>query len=255
MKKLALAAAAALAFTTFAQAEPVKIGVDTGAYPPFTIPAADGSWSGWEIDFMKAICAEAKLDCVITPTAWDGIIPALTGGQIDVIMSSMSITAERSKVIDFSDKYYNTPTVVIAGKGLVPTPDAAGLKGKVIGVQVSTTQEAYAMKYFAPEGAEVKSYQTADEVNQDLAAGRIDAMVIDALPGGEFLKTEEGAACCEQVGQVADDAEILGNGVGFGLRKGDPLKEVLNAAIAAIRANGTYDAISKPYFDFNIYGE
>jgi len=153
MKKLALPMIAALLMSGAAMAETVKVGVDTGAYPPFTIPAADGSWSGWEIDFMNAICAEAKLDCVITPTAWDGIIPALTGGQIDVIMSSMSITAERSKVIDFSDKYYNTPTVVIAGKGLVASPDPAGLAGKVIGVQVSTTQEAYAMKYFAPEGA------------------------------------------------------------------------------------------------------
>lgn len=255
MKKLVLAAVAALAMGSAALADPIKIGVDTGAYPPFTVPAADGSWSGWEIDFMHAICDEAKLDCVITPTAWDGIIPALTGGQIDVIMSSMSITAEREKAIDFSDKYYNTPTVVIAGKGLVATPDAAGLKGKVIGVQVSTTQEAYAMKYFAPEGAEVKSYQTADEVNQDLAAGRIDAMVIDALPGGAFLATDEGKACCDLVGEVTDDPEILGRGVGFGLRKGDPLKDTLNAAIAAIRANGTYDAITKKYFDFDIYGK
>lgn len=255
MKKLVLAAVAALAMGSAAMADPIKVGVDTGAYPPFTVPAADGSWSGWEIDFMHAICDEAKLDCVITPTAWDGIIPALTGGQIDVIMSSMSITAEREKAIDFSDKYYNTPTVVIAGKGLVATPDAAGLKGKVIGVQVSTTQEAYAMKYFAPEGAEVKSYQTADEVNQDLAAGRIDAMVIDALPGGAFLATDEGKACCDLVGEVTDDPEILGRGVGFGLRKGDPLKDKLNAAIAAIRANGTYDAITKKYFDFDIYGK
>lgn len=253
MKNLLLAAVAALSVGTIAHADPLRIGVDTGAYPPFTIPAADGTWSGWEIDFMNAICAEAKLECVVTPTAWDGIIPALTGGQIDVIMSSMSITAEREKAIDFSDKYYNTPTAVIAGKGLVATPDAAGLKGKVIGVQISTTQEAYAQKYFAADAAEIKSYQTADEVNQDLASGRIDAMVIDVLPGTAFLESETGA-CCENVGEVVDDPEILGRGVGFGLRKGDPLMATLNAAIAAIRANGTYDAISKNYFTFDIYG-
>lgn len=254
MKKLALAAVAALAIGSMAQAAPLKIGVDTGAYPPFTVPNADGTWSGWEIDFLHAICAQAKLDCVITPTAWDGIIPALTSGQIDVIMSSMSITEERMKAIDFSDKYYNTPTAVIAAKGAVATPDAAGLTGKIIGMQVSTTQEAYAQKYFADVVAEVKTYQTQDEVNQDLAAGRIDAMVVDALPGGDFLKTEAGA-CCELVGEVADDPAILGLGVGFGLRKGDPLKEVLNEAIKAVRADGTYDAISKNYFDFDIYGK
>jgi polar amino acid transport system substrate-binding protein len=255
MKKITLALVAGLAFGSAALAEPLKIGVAAEPYPPFTSPDANGAWVGWEVDFMNAICKQAALECVITPTAWDGIIPALTGGQIDVIMSSMSITDERAKTIDFSDKYYNTPTSVIATKGAGITPDAAGLTGKIIGVQVSTTQEAYAQAYFAATAAEVKIYQTADEVNQDLASGRIDAMVVDSLPGAEFLKSDAGTACCEDVGHVADDPAILGHGVGFGLRKGDPLKEKLNAAIAAIRADGTYDAISKPYFDFNIYGE
>ena len=65
---------------------------------------------------MKAVCAEAKLDCVITPVAWDGIIPALTTKKIDIIVGSMSITEERKKTIDFSDKYYNTPTAIIGPK-------------------------------------------------------------------------------------------------------------------------------------------
>lgn len=254
MKTLALAALASLAIGTMALAEPVKIGFAAEPYPPFTAPDASGNWVGWEVDFINAICKQAALDCVITPTAWDGIIPALNAGQIDVIVASMSITAEREQAIDFSDKYYATPISVIAAKGAVASPDEAGLGGKIIGVQVSTAQEAYAQKYFATVAAEVKTYQTQDEVNQDLAAGRIDAMLVDALPGADFLKTDTGA-CCDLVGSVADDPEILGRGVGFGLRKGDPLKEVLNAAIAAVRADGTYDAITKTYFDFDIYGE
>jgi polar amino acid transport system substrate-binding protein len=125
MKRLALAAAfVAMAGAAFA--EPVKIGVAAEPYPPFTVPDASGNWSGWEIDFMNAICASAQLECVVTPVAWDGIIPSLTGGQIDVIMSSMSITEERMQTIDFTDKYYNTPTVIVAAKGSGITPDAAG---------------------------------------------------------------------------------------------------------------------------------
>jgi polar amino acid transport system substrate-binding protein len=54
---------------------------------------------------------------------------------------------------------------------------------------------------------------------------------------------------------VANDPEILGAGVGFGLRQGDPLKDKLNAAIAAIRADGTYAEITKAYFAFDVYGE
>ncbi|MCW1919303.1 transporter substrate-binding domain-containing protein [Rhodobacter sp. KR11] len=255
MKKILLATAAALALGTAALAEPVKIGVAAEPYPPFTSPDASGNWVGWEVDFMVAICKQAAIECVITPTAWDGIIPALTSGQIDVIMSSMSITAERAKTIDFSDKYYNTPAMIVTAKGSGITADPAGLTGKIIGVQVATTHEAYTQKYFAPVAAEVKTYQTLDEHNQDLAAGRVDAVMGDSIAMDAFLKSEAGMACCEAVGAVADDAEILGAGVGFGLRKGDPLLATLNEAIKAIRADGTYDAISKPYFDFDIYGK
>ena len=254
MKKITLALAATLALGTAAFAEPVKIGVAAEPYPPFTSPDASGNWVGWEIDFMNAICAQAALECVITPTAWDGIIPALTAGQIDVIMSSMSITEERMKTIDFSDKYYNTPAMVVTAKGAGLTPDAAGLTGKIIGVQVSTTHEAYTQKHFASVAAEIKTYQTQDEANQDLAAGRIDAIMADSIALADFLKSETGVACCESAGNVADDPQVLGLGVGFGLRQGDPLKDTLNAAITAIRADGTYDTISKAYFDFDVYG-
>ena len=255
MKKLVLAAVAALSLGTTAIAEPLKIGVAAEPYPPFTSPDAAGNWVGWEVDFMVAICKQAELDCVITPTAWDGIIPALTSGQIDVIMSSMSITAERAKTIDFSDKYYNTPAMVMVAADSAITPDAAGLTGKIVGVQISTTHEAYTQKYFGPVASEVKIYQTQDEANQDLAAGRLDAVMADSIALQAFLDSDAGKACCKSAGMVANDPEILGAGVGFGLRQGDPLKDKLNAAIAAIRADGTYAAITANYFAFDVYGE
>ena len=255
MKKLVLAAVAALSLGTTAMADPIKIGVAAEPYPPFTSPDAAGNWVGWEVDFMVAICKQAALDCVITPTAWDGIIPALTSGQIDVIMSSMSITAERAKTIDFSDKYYNTPAMVMVAADSAITPDAAGLTGKIVGVQISTTHEAYTQKYFGPVASEVKIYQTQDEANQDLAAGRVDAVMADSIALQAFLDSDAGKACCKSAGMVANDPEILGAGVGFGLRQGDPLKDKLNAAIAAIRADGTYAAITANYFAFDVYGE
>ena len=255
MKKLVLAAVAALSLGTTAMAEPLKIGVAAEPYPPFTSPDASGNWVGWEVDFMVAICKQAELECVITPTAWDGIIPALTSGQIDVIMSSMSITAERAKTIDFSDKYYNTPAMVMVAADSAITPDAAGLTGKIVGVQISTTHEAYTQKYFGPVASEVKIYQTQDEANQDLAAGRVDAVMADSIALQAFLDSDAGKACCKSAGMVANDPEILGAGVGFGLRQGDPLKDKLNAAIAAIRADGTYAAITANYFAFDVYGE
>ena len=254
MKKLALAALAALAIGTAAEAAPIKIGIGAEPYPPFTSPDANGNWVGWEIDIINAICKQAALDCVITPTAWDGIIPALTSGQIDLIINSMSITEERMQTIDFSDRYYHAPAMIVVAKDSGITPDAAGLTGKIIGVQVSTTHEAYVQKYFAPVAAEVKTYQTQDEEVQDLVAGRVDAVMADSTSLVDFLNTDAGKACCVAAGMAADDPEILGRGVGIGMRKGEPLKDTLNAAIAAIRADGTYAAVTAKYFNFDIYG-
>lgn len=255
MKKIALAAALAMSFATGALAQQVKIGIAAEAYPPFASPDASGNWVGWEVEIINAVCKAGAMDCVITPVAWDGIIPSLTSGQIDVIMASMSITDERMKTIDFSDKYYNTPTVIVGTKGVEMAPTAEGLAGKIIGVQASTVHEAYVNKYFAPTAAEVKVYQTQDEANQDLAAGRIDATQADSIALDAFLATDAGKACCEVKGAVADDPAILGLGVGAGVRKGDDaLKAKLNAAIAAIIADGTYDAITKTYFASSIYG-
>lgn len=237
-----------------ANAEEVKVGFSPEAYPPFYSADASGNWTGWEVDIVNAICEEAKFECVMTPIPWDGLIPALTTKKIDTIMNSMSITEERLKTIDFSDKYYNTPTAIIGPKGQEFGATPEDLKGKILGVQVSTTHSAYAKKHFA-DAAEIKEYQTQDEANQDLAAGRIDATQADSIALDAFLKTEQGMACCDLKGNVAEDLEILGPGVGAGVRKDDTeLKEKINAAIKAIRANGKYDEITKKYFDFDIYG-
>lgn len=255
MRKVIVAAIASLVMGNAAQAEPIKIGNENGQYPPFSSQDSSGKWVGWEIDFINAVCAQAKLECVITPTSWDGIIPALTSGQIDVIMASMSITPERQKIIDFSDKYYNAPTMMGVARNSSIAADGSGLDGKTIGALVSSVNEKYVQKHFAATAAEVKTYQTEDEAYQDLAAGRLDAVIANAIQLQAFLDSDTGKACCKSAGLVAPDPEVLGLGVGLGIRKGDPLKKQLDDAIKAIRADGTYDAITKKYFKIDIYGE
>ena len=251
MKKLALAAALVLAAGA-AQAQ-VRVGIAAEPYPPFASPDAAGNWVGWEVEIIGAVCAAAELDCIITPTAWDGIIPALVSGRIDAIMASMSITEDRMQTIDFSDPYYNTPTVIVGQRALQMDATPEGLAGRVLGVQVSTIHQTYAQAYF--EGrTELRVYQTQDEANQDLASGRIDATQADSLAMADFLATPEGQ-CCEVKGTVAMDEAILGLGVGAGVRKGDDaLREALNRGIAAIIENGTYDEITARYFETSILG-
>jgi len=230
----------------------IKVGIAAEPYPPFAEKAADGTWKGWEVEIIGAVCAAMNEKCKIVPVAWDGIIPALLAKKMDVIMASMSITDKRKKTIAFSDKYYNTPAVIVAPKSSKIDNSAASLAGKTIGVQVSTTHADFANKHFKDK-ATIKSYSTFDEHNQDLVAGRIDAVIGDSLAFESFLKSSAGA-CCEVKGELNDDS-VFGPGVGAGLRKEDTdLAAKINAAIKKIRADGTYDKISKKYFDFNIYG-
>src|SRR4029079_14044978 len=84
----------------------LKFGVAAEPYPPFTSKDASGKWVGWEIELMDAVWAKMNEKCELVEGAWDGIIPALTAKQSDVIWSSMSITAERKKTINFTTMYY-----------------------------------------------------------------------------------------------------------------------------------------------------
>ncbi|WP_238370809.1 transporter substrate-binding domain-containing protein [Heliomarina baculiformis] len=253
LKTLAATAAAALLTAGAVAADPIKVGVAAEPYPPFSSVNSAGEWEGWEIEIIKAVCDAAELECEITPTAWDGIIPALTGKQIDVIMTSMSITEERQKTIDFSDPYYNTPTVIVADKSMDIEPTPESLAGKILGVQASTIHQNYAQKYFT-DAAEIRIYQTQDEANQDLVSGRIDATQADSIAMSAFIESDAGA-CCEIKGAVADDPSILGLGVGAGVRKGeDELREKLNAGIAKILEDGTHEEITSKYFSTSIYG-
>ncbi|MFG6137187.1 transporter substrate-binding domain-containing protein [Halomonas sp. B23F22_10] len=240
-------------FTAPAIADSYQIGLSAEPYPPFYSPDAEGNWSGWEIDFIHELCDRLDAECEVKPLAWEGIIPALNTGKIDMIIGSMSITPERAKQIAFSDKYYASSTGVLAYKSSDIQPTAEGLEGAYLGIQSGSLQEQYARKHFA-DTANLQIYQTVNEELQDLVAGRVDAVMADTLAMQDFIHSDTGQSCCEYRGAVEIDPAIMSEGIGVGLRQEDSeLKERVNAAIAAMRADGTYEEISEPYFEFDIY--
>ena len=250
IKNLLLGSAASLILVASVSQAEMRIGIDPAPYLAFSAESASGNLEGWEIEITEAICAAMNEDCVWVKTAWDGLIPALTSNKIDAIINSMSITEERMKTIDFSNKYYSTPAVIVAPKESNISADSTSINGMIVGVQVATTHANYVEVHM--ENATVKSYQNFDEHNQDLFAGRLDAVVGDSMAMQPFLTSAEGQ-CCEIKGDL-HDVSVFGPGVGVGLRKGSDLKAKINAAIDQIRADGTFDKISAPYFNFNIYG-
>ena len=241
---LLTAIAAGALFATAPAYADLKIGVAAEPYAPFTSKDASGKWVGWEVDFMNAVCADIGEKCAIEEVAWDGIIPALQAKKFDAIMSSMSITPKRAETINFSSMYYNSAAVLIGPKSADKDFSPEHLKGKTVGVQISTTHAAYIAKYYEPKGAVVKTNQTQDEANADLAAGRLDYVMADGVALDAFLTSDQGG-CCEQKGAVPIDVDVLGPGVGFGIRKEDTaLLDKLNKGIQDLANNGTYDKIT-----------
>lgn len=240
-----IAVATAFTFVAPAMAE-LRIGVAAEPYPPFTSKDASGKWVGWEIDMVNALCAEIKEKCTIEETAWDGIIPALNAKKIDVILASMAITAKRREVINFSDAYYITTVMMAGPKSGDKDVSPAHLAGKSIGAQISSVQAAYLEKYYGKTST-IKTYATQDDADADLAAGRLDGVLANGLALDAFVASGQGA-CCEVKAAVPYDKEIIGEGVGAGLRKEDTeLAAKINAGLAALAKAGTFDAISAKY--------
>ncbi len=229
----------------------VRIGTE-GAYKPFNYYDAANNLIGFDVEIAKALCEKMKVECTFVAQDWDGIIPALLAKKYDAIIASMSITEERKKKVDFSDKYYNTPARFVTQKGSgISDTSPAGLKGKTLGAQSSTTHSSYLEDNY--KDANIKLYKTQDEANADLAAGRLDAMLVDSVVILDWLSTDEGS-CCKAVGDPYTDRKWFGDGAGIALRKEDgDLKDMFNKAIAEIIADGTYEKINKKYFPFSIY--
>lgn len=273
-------AATAAAFMTLAAASfagaaelPKEIKIATeGAYAPWNFVNSDGKLDGFEIDLANDLCARIKVKCSIVAQNWDGLIPSLKVGKFDVIMAAMFITPKRLETIDFTQPYAIDPTAIGVAKSSdlgkqgpssekIKLEDEKAtqaaidkmkpaLKGKVIGVQSGTQLLAFVKKYFG-DVAEVREYKTTEQHDLDLAAGRIDAIVVQQTNlAALFAKKEFADYTAAGPGFVGG---ILGMGTGAGIRKEDTaLKDAFNKAIDEAIADGTVKRLSEKWFHADV---
>ena len=248
-KKILLAAAATLAFGTSAvavAADKLKLGTE-GAYPPFNLIDASGQVGGFDVEIGQALCAKMKAECEVVTSDWDGIIPALNAKKFDFLIASMSITEERKAAVDFSEPYYTNKLQFIAPKSGDFKTDKASLKGKVIGAQRATIAGTW-LEDNLDGVVDIKLYDTQENAYLDLSSGRLDGVLADTFVNWEWLKSDAGKSFEFKGDPVFDNDKI-----GIAVRKGDALREKLNAALAEIVADGTYKKINDKYFPFSIY--
>ncbi len=189
-----------------------------------------------------ALCKQMQAECTFTNHAFDSLIPALKFKKYDAVISGMDITPERSKQVAFTDPYYANSALVIAKKDAFHSFD--DLKGKRIGMENGTTHQ----KYLQDKHPEVKTvaYDSYQNAIIDLKNGRIDGVFGDTAVVNEWLKTNPqlGAATPK-----VTDPQYFGTGLGIAVRPDNKaLLEKLNAALKAIKADGTYQKISNQWF-------
>lgn len=259
MKKLVLFGAMALSLLSLSamadNEKNLRIGIEAG-YPPFSFKTPDGKLSGFDVDIGDALCEQMKVKCTWVEQEFDGLIPSLKVKKIDAILSSMTITDERKKSVDFTNKYYHTPARFVMKAGNNIKDPLTELKGKTVGVLRASTHDRFATEVLAPAGITVVRYGSQQEANMDMVSGRVDALMADSVNLDDgFLKTDAGKGF-EFVGPEYNDPKYFGGGAGIAIRKGDSaLGQQFNDAIVAIRANGKYKQVQDKYFKFNVYGE
>jgi polar amino acid transport system substrate-binding protein len=218
----------------------LQAGSDT-SFAPFEFSDEQGGYVGFDVDLMSAIAKKMGLEGVVVPTAWDGIIPNLVADRYDIIMSAMTITPERQEQISFTDGYIDTNLAITT---LVDSPitDEAGLEGKIVGVQVDTTGQ-FAVEEVAGV-KEIKKYENSIAAIQDLFAGRVDAVVNDSPVNAYYTRDKPEFG---NTGKIGSDDQY-----GFGIKQENTeLLDAMNAALAELRDEGTYDLIYAKWFGGN----
>jgi len=230
MKNLILTTAA-LAFAgsmTFADGHSVvRMGTE-GAYPPYNFLNDDGEVDGFERELGDELCARAELTCEWVTNDWDSIIPNLVSGNYDVIIAGMSITDERDEVIDFSQNYTQPDP-----SGYLAMSADVDLENGVIAAQTGTIQAAF----ISATGATLLEFATPDETIAAVKAGEADAVLADRAYLQPIADSDGELMMLEQL-------ELIGGGVGLGLRESDgELRAAFDAAITSMKEDGSLNAL------------
>ncbi len=213
------------------------------AYLPFNyIDPATGEPAGWDYEAINAMCALLNCKPVFVEAAWEGMIQAVADGQYDMAADGITITEERAKIVDFSNGYINIEQRLLARidedrfDSVQSFVDNADL---VIGTQTGTTNFETASSLLPAD--RIQAFEQFPFAVQALIAGDIDAVIIDETAGQGY------------VGVNADQLKLVGESLssdqlGFIFPKGSDLVAPINAALAALRDNGTMDTLAEKFF-------
>jgi polar amino acid transport system substrate-binding protein len=252
---LALAAFAAAAPLAAQAAEPLPdlqgrkvVVVTENAYPPLQfVDPKSGKQIGWEYDAMNEIAKRLNFKVEYQNTSWDAMIQSVSDKQYDIGMTGITIKDERKEKVDFSDPYMRSEQFMLVRgdeKRFTDAKSFAANKDLLVGAQPGTTP-FYTAVYSVLDGDEknprIKLFETFGATVQALKAGDVDTVLTDGTAGKGYVDASNGGL--KLVGGPLGTEDF-----GFIFPKGSDLVKPVNAAIAALKADGTLDALNKKWF-------
>ncbi len=255
------AALAGLLFATSAMAQDVpdlagrEITVVTeNAYPPLQFMDASGAAVGWEYDAMAEIAKRLNVVVKYENTSWDAMIPSVSEGQYDLGMTGITIKDERKEKVDFSDPYMRSEMLMIVRGDEARFTDAASFAAipeLLVSAQPGTSP-FYAAIYNILDGneenARVIKFETFGAGLEALKAGDVDLTLSDSTAANGYVAASNG-------GLKIIGAPLASEDFGYIFPKGSDLVAPINAAIAAMKADGTMDALNQKWFVDYKFGE
>ncbi len=218
----------------------IKVGAET-TFPPFEFQdESSKEYAGFDMDLAKALGKQMGVEVQIVSMNFDGLIPALQSGNIDMIVSAMTINSERAEKVNFSKPYYKSGLSIVVKGDNTTIKGFKDLEGKKIAAQIGTTgaEEARRIK-----DAQVREFNSNAEAYMELKNGGVDAVVND-LPVNEYYLAKSGEKNVKLVGEILN-AEEYGIAVN---KKNTELTEKVNKALEELKKNGEYDKIYMKWF-------
>ncbi|NGX96459.1 MAG: transporter substrate-binding domain-containing protein [Candidatus Afipia apatlaquensis] len=217
-----------------------KIVVGTEAtFPPFeSVDTKDGKTIvGFDMDISQAVADKLGVKLEVKDMKFDSLVEAVKTGMIDFTAAGMNPTADRAKVVDFSQVYFNTKQVLVIKDSNTSVNSAADLSGKTLGAQLGTTSEKAAKTISGVK--QVKTMDKVDELMLEVKSGRLDGVVVENVVAGNYLKV--GGLKIVNVPELNTDGDL---GIAIAVKKGDAdLLKVINDTIVELKSNGQYDKL------------
>lgn len=216
----------------------------TGKFPPFSYYDSNGELTGFDYDVSQEIAKRLGKKCKIITTEWDGILAGLLADKYDAIISSMAITPERAKMVNFSKPYYNSGAQLYIHREnpnmVYSINECSG--HKVAAVLGETYQQYLENKY--PE-IELATFKSTIEIFEMLDQKRITGFVTDRLVGAWQIKKANRPFV--PIGEM-----LYTESIGIPVKKDTPeLLKLINAAITDMKLDGTLNKIHEKYFSIN----